>query len=1061
MKRVEKLPEKGVIEISNLQVEPVDENEQCDSDCDSEDNVPDLGPIDHNSERAFNENTEMNIGTSPLSEFNTPYLASLAFPTLFPDTKGDPTNPAIIRRIAQSETEDFAEKLKHLIKFAELNENGKWYYRFASHPRFAFWGFNMLYRKRLINQGNFFIKQNPGDANLSIDELQDMINNNNYSFVMKKLQRYSKNVTGTNAYWYDVKEKLKATITQMGTPTIFWTLSMADFHWPDIHDLFTSEESESTDFRQNIIDNPHIVDWLFTERVKSFVKHWLYVSLDTEWHWYRFEFAVMRGSIHCHGLAKLKNDPGICNLTEKALKGFLAENTLKNESEIDVGQYTALRYDVIEGKAAETQICDYVDSLMTAVNPIEGPVDEWRNDPRMNRHQQLQLQAWRANCDIQIILDHNACNVFRKLIIKSVGERDFSAQEVMHQILSLKLHCSTFDVVNCSLEGSRQMKVVDQELIKYKPWKDSIDDLWEGLPDSSETYCLKWKEFLNSTTGRDLVPNWKIHFINANNFEYELEDDDDDEEESESNLLREDWMDIADLNSSRRPNTVSPDDEQYWAEIINSFTTDQINAMPFWIDEQKKIFKSSQIDYSLYDVNRLNKEQLRAYNIVKDHVQGINLDPLLMILTGIAGSGKSYLINCIKRLLGEKCSLTAFFGIAAFNINGKTLHTTLQLPIRGKNKHELKGKALEILQEGMLGVEYLIIDEFSVVGQRMLGWIDSRCRQATGKMERLFGGISVILVGDIAQLPPVLDSTLYSSYPQNEIGVAGYVAYCCFRTVIKLKSNMRSAGQDEIQKKFREALKNLRNGVSTMEDWNLFLTRQPDRNAINYKHYTRLSFANETVREHNTKMLDSLEAPIATIKSKNTPKSASKISSEDFGLENEIFLAKGAKVMLTRNLWSDVGLCNGSLGTIKDIVFPRNQFPPVLPIAVIVKFDKYTGPSFFDDVENCVPIVPLVASTTENGVYQERIQIPLKLAWSITIHKSQGLTLDKVVVDLGKKESFDGLTYVALSRVKKLNDMVIESFPFERINKLSDGKRFKFRVREESRLEELAARNKP
>ncbi|XP_066930917.1 ATP-dependent DNA helicase PIF1-like [Clytia hemisphaerica] len=207
-------------------------------------------------------------------------------------------------------------------------------------------------------------------------------------------------------------------------------------------------------------------------------------------------------------------------------------------------------------------------------------------------------------------------------------------------------------------------------------------------------------------------------------------------------------------------------------------------------------------------------------------------------------------------------------------------------------------------------------------------------------------------------------------------------------------------------------------------------------------------------------MLDSLQSPIAVIKAKNTPPSASKSSSEEFGLVNEVFLAKGAKVMLTRNLWSDVGLCNGSLGIVKDIIFQRNHLPPALPIAVIVKFDKYTGPSFFDDEDSCVPIVPIVETSSEDNIQKERMQIPLKLAWSITIHKSQGLTLDKVVVDLGKKESMDGLTYVALSRVKKLTDMVIESFPFERINKLSDGKRFKFRVREESRLEELASRNK-
>ena len=124
---------------------------------------------------------------------------------------------------------------------------------------------------------------------------------------------------------------------------------------------------------------------------------------------------------------------------------------------------------------------------------------------------------------------------------------------------------------------------------------------------------------------------------------------------------------------------------------------------------------------------------------------------------------------------------------------------------------------------------------------------------------------------------------------------------------------------------------------------------------------------------------------------------------------------------------------------------------------MIVKFNKYIGPSFFDDDENCVPIVPLVETITgDNNIQKERMQIPLKLAWSITIHKSQGLTLDKVVVDIGKKENMDGLTYVALSRVKRLSDMIVEPFPFERIKRLSENKSFKYRVREEQRLDDLA-----
>ena len=151
--------------------------------------------------------------------------------------------------------------------------------------------------------------------------------------------------------------------------------------------------------------------------------------------------------------------------------------------------------------------------------------------------------------------------------------------------------------------------------------------------------------------------------------------------------------------------------------------------MPFWIEEMKKLHGNTQnVDYTLFDENNLNKEQLRGFNTVKDHFQQDNLEPLLMIITGIAGSGKSYLINCIKKLIGDKCLLTAFFGIAAFNINGKTIHSTLQLPIKNKRNHELKGNSLKKIQEDLDGVKYIIIDEFSTVGQKMLGWIDSRCR---------------------------------------------------------------------------------------------------------------------------------------------------------------------------------------------------------------------------------------------------------------------------------------------------------------------------------------------
>ena len=265
------------------------------------------------------EKYEWRIDDNPLNEFQTEFLATMSFPSLFPDAKGDPTNSGTVRNISENETESFALKIKHLIKFGE-KINNVWKYRFASHPRFSYWAYNILYRKRLLGQGNFFIKQNPGEAALTIEELHSMLTTGNHSQIMTKLMHYAKNVTNTNAYWNQVKQQLRATINQVGSPTIFWTLSCADFHWPEFHSLFSGNNPTNDELRQNVIANPHILTWLFTQRTESFVKWWLYKSLNASWHWYRYEFAVQRGSIHCHGLAKLRDDPGLCELTKSCFE---------------------------------------------------------------------------------------------------------------------------------------------------------------------------------------------------------------------------------------------------------------------------------------------------------------------------------------------------------------------------------------------------------------------------------------------------------------------------------------------------------------------------------------------------------------------------------------------------------------------------------------------------------------------------------------------------------------------------------------------------------------------
>lgn len=103
----------------------------------------------------------------PLNESQTPFLAIMAFPTLFPDGKGDPTNQALVIDLP------LAERIEHLVKIAEKID-GEWVYRFASHPRFSYWAFNMIQGRRTLQQSGIFLKQNPGEAHLTIEELREM-----------------------------------------------------------------------------------------------------------------------------------------------------------------------------------------------------------------------------------------------------------------------------------------------------------------------------------------------------------------------------------------------------------------------------------------------------------------------------------------------------------------------------------------------------------------------------------------------------------------------------------------------------------------------------------------------------------------------------------------------------------------------------------------------------------------------------------------------------------------------------------------------------------------------
>ena len=125
------------------------------------------------------------------------------------------------------------------------------------------------------------MKQHFGDFPLTIDELMEMLLNKRYSEIMSKIKYYAKQIIGTNSYWYQTKEQLKAALNQLASPTIFWTLSCAEFHWPEFHALF-GETKSGHNYRQNVITYAHILDWFFHERTEQLVKHWPYNILGAE-----------------------------------------------------------------------------------------------------------------------------------------------------------------------------------------------------------------------------------------------------------------------------------------------------------------------------------------------------------------------------------------------------------------------------------------------------------------------------------------------------------------------------------------------------------------------------------------------------------------------------------------------------------------------------------------------------------------------------------------------------------------------------------------------------------
>ena len=192
----------------------------------------------------------------------------------------------------------------------------------------------------------------------------------------------------------------------------------------------------------------------------------------------------------------------------------------------------------------------------------------------------------------------------------------------------------------------------------------------------------------------------------------------------------------------------------------------------------------------------------------------------------------------------------------------------------------------------------------------------------------------------------------------------------------------------------------------------------------------------DDVWEHNLRSLDQLGAPIVKVKAKNNGGLAASATGDECGLKATVYLAKGARVMLTMNIWTKAGLVNGTMGTIEDFYFAPGS--PEEPAAVLVRFPQYPadGPCFPGLEHGVLPITPSTVHFKKGTSPCERTQYALALAWSVTIHKSQGMTIgpgqawERMVLNLGNRELSTGLTFVAISRAKSLKCILFKHGTF-------------------------------
>lgn len=401
-----------------------------------------------------------------------------------------------------------------------------------------------------------------------------------------------------------------------------------------------------------------------------------------------------------------------------------------------------------------------------------------------------------------------------------------------------------------------------------------------------------------------------------------------------------------------------------------------------------------------------------------------------LFISGKAGTGKSTFISYFIAHTKKKYVILAPTGVAAMNVRGQTIHSFFKFPSRILDPETFKP---DFVRNALFqNIQIMILDEISMVNANVLDSIDKSLR--LNRNNNLpFGGIQMVFIGDLFQLPPVVGQGLQEYYEKTYGGE--YFFYCpALQTNLNYQKRELTFIFRQKDEQFKELLNRVRLNEATFDDFVKLNSRHISNAGKNDKPNIFLTTTNKIAKRINKENLEKINGKDYIFQAYLEGK-----IKEDFELvyhrfrNNEISedeleeiidrkfptnimlkLKKGCQVMMVKNDSSQRWV-NGSLGIVTKLTEDK----------IWVKLDSGTHEIQREEWDDISYVYDIATKTLRANVRGKFRQYPLKVAWAITIHKSQGKTFDSITIDIGGGAFSHGQTYVALSRCKTLEGITL------------------------------------